>query len=583
MEQIHAMKATARLQQIHYRRPHLALCAGILSAGLTACGGNDDAVSDATASLSAEQCTSIAGSFSMPNVRLTSAQFVPASTATATAAAIPGHCEILGAADERTGTDGQPYAIRFRLRVPVEQPWNRRFLFTGGGGSNGSVGSALTATGALTSPLARGYAVVAQDSGHDNTINNIPTRSGNRAFNFDFEARKNYGYRSYERVTVISKELIKALYGDYPRRSYFAGCSEGGREALMVTQRYPDYFDGVIAGAPGAGPVGSLLRNAWVVRSYAELAAKQGLLDRNGLPFINRALTDADLAVLQNGITASCDALDGVVDGMSQDVRACNRTFNVAALTCSPGTTTNCLSSDKVAAIQKQMGGMPNDLAWAYDLGMTSGTFRSWWLGQANAAQSSASFVTSAYTTQYLTTPPVVDLTIKNGSETYRTLLEFDPVRDAGGIYLATPEFPESVYQMSYAGDPDLTRFRSRGGKMIMFHGVSDGAFTVNHSTDYYDKVDRASGGTARNFASLYVVPGMGHCGGGPATSEFELLQALETWVEQGTAPGSILARAPANTPWPGRTRPLCPYPSVARYTGAGDVESADNFRCVSP
>lgn len=549
-------------------------------ATVTACGGGDEAQIPL---LSASTCTSMPAAFTMAGVRLTSAAVVPATAATATQVAIPEHCELGGAVDERTGTDGQPYAIKFRLRVPLEDRWSGRFLFTGGGGSNGVVGTALTAPGALTSPLARGYAVVAQDSGHDNAVNNIPTRSGTRSFSFDYQARVDNGYRSYDRITQVSKELIRSLYGIYPRRSYFAGCSEGGREAVMVTQRFPDQFDGVIAGDPLlAAPMASLVRPAFIEQTYAELARKQGIFDRNGLPFLNQALTDSDLTVLANAIAQTCDAMDGVVDGMSQDFKGCSAAFNPAKLTCAPGQTSGCLSADKVAAIQTQMGGIPGDFSWAYDMGAVPGQFRSWWLGPFTAVQSSSIMISGAFPTTYLTPPPVIDLTINNGAEPYRAMLNFDITRDIGGIRATTPQYPQSIWDIMFATATDLSRFRDHGGKMILYHGASDGAFTINQTIDWWRQVDVANSGNASSFSRLYPVPGMGHCAGGPATSSFEMLDALEQWVEQGVAPASIVATAPAGTPWPGRTRPLCAYPLVARYKG-GDVESAASFTCASP
>jgi hypothetical protein len=162
-------------------------------------------------------------------------------------------------------------------------------------------------------------------------------------------------------------------------------------------------------------------------------------------------------------------------------------------------------------------------------------------------------------------------------------MLNFDIVKDIGGIYATTPQFPESIWSMMMATSTDVSGYVDRGGKIMMFHGVSDGAFSINQTISYLDQLNAARGGTASSFARLYAVPGMGHCSGGPSTSSFEMLAALEQWVEAGVAPSSILATAPTGTPWPGRTRPLCPYPSVARYKGTGSIEDAANFLCATP
>jgi feruloyl esterase len=400
----------------------------------------------------------------------------------------------------------------------------------------------------------------------------------------DFQSRVDNGYRSYDRATGIAKGLIQALYGAPPKRSYFSGCSEGGREALMLTQRFPGHFDGVIAGAPLLeAPKAALVRPAFITQVYADLARKQGLVDRNGLPFINRSLTNDDLTVLAREVANSCDALDGVVDGISQDFKACTTAFNPMLLACGPGQTSDCVSADKAAAIQKQMKGIPGDIAWHYDMGAVPGQFRSWWIGPANTPQSSTMMVNGGAPTTTLTPPPAINMVVNNGSEPYRSMLNFDIAKDIGGIYATTSMFPESIWNIMMATSTDVSRFVDRGGKIIMFHGVSDGAFSINQTINYLDQLNAARGGTADSFAKLYAVPGMGHCSGGPATSSFEMLSALEKWVEEGTPPKSILATAPASTPWPGRTRPLCPYPQVARYNGTGSIESASSFTCKAP
>jgi hypothetical protein len=554
----------------------------LVTAALTGCGDSDDDGSRPL-TLTAQACADVTKTFSMAGVRVTSAAHVASSPASGATPALPSHCHIEGIADERTGADGQPYSIKFRMRAPVEQEWSGRFLFSGGGGSNGVVRDALTTSGLAGVPLTRGYAVVTQDSGHDNAVNNIPTRSGTRSFGLEYQARVDNGYRSYDRVATISKELLKSLYGQAPRRSYFAGCSEGGREALMVTQRFPTQFDGVISGSPLlAAPMASLVRPAWITQTYAELARSQGQFDRNGYPFINRSLSDADVAVLAGGITKACDGLDGVVDGMSHDFQACRRVFDPATLICQAGQTSGCLTAPQVAAVKKQMDGIPGDFSWFYDPGIGVNQLRSWWIGPANAVQSSTTMTGQAFKTTYFTPPPPLDLTINNGSEPYRSMLEFDIARETPGIYATTPAFPESIWDIMYATNPEVSRFRDRGGKMMIFHGVSDGAFTLQQTIDYWSKVQQANGSNASSFGRLYAVPGMGHCGGGPSTSQFDMLPALEEWVEQGKAPDSIVGTAPTNTPWPGRTRPLCPYPTVAVYKGQGDIEKAESFSCIA-
>jgi hypothetical protein len=554
---------------------------------LSACGGSDNdgptapPVQSAVTVLSADSCTALKNSLAIAGVQITGANVINATTASASTPTLPAHCKITGAIDQRVGVDNQPYAIKFQVLAPLGENWNKKFLFIGGGGSNGVVRDGLSSQGVSTSPLSRGYAILTQDSGHDNAVNNLPAKSGTRTFSFDPQARVDNGYRSYDRATVVAKEIIKSAYGQSPERSYFAGCSEGGREALMVTQRFPTYFDGVVAGAPQlAAPFASLVRPAHILQTYAALAKKQGNLDRNGLPFLNKTFTDADVAVLTNGITAACDALDGAVDGLSSDFKACTAAFDPAKLQCAAGQTSGCLTPDQVTALKTQMAGIPGDVRWNWDIGMVPGQLRSWWIGPYNAPQNNATMGNQAFVTTYMTPPPAIDMVANNGSDPFRSMLNFDLTKDVFSVFNATDEFPESVWNATYATNPDISAFRSRGGKAVIFHGQSDGAFTIDQTIAYLRNADAMAGGTAPQFMRLFAVPSMGHCGGGNATTDFDMLKALENWVEKGQAPDSVLATAPAGTPWPGRTRPLCPYPKVAKYKGSGSIEDAANFSC---
>jgi feruloyl esterase len=171
----------------------------------------------------------------------------------------------------------------------------------------------------------------------------------------------------------------------------------------------------------------------------------------------------------------------------------------------------------------------------------------------------------------------------EGGSGSYRSWLGFDAARDWPAVFASTPKQPQSVWDMMYATHPDLTPFAARGGRMVLFHGVADGAFPIAQTIAWLNQVDAAGPGKLSDFGRFYPVPGMGHCRGGPATSQFDLLTPLVRWTEQGEAPEAIEATAPADTPWPGRTRPLCGYPAVATYDGSGDVERATSFHCKEP
>jgi hypothetical protein len=297
------------------------------------------------------------------------------------------------------------------------------------------------------------------------------------------------------------------------------------------------------------------------------------------MPFINRTFTDEDLAVLTDGILRTCDPLDGVVDGMSQDFNACTSQFDPGELRCAHDSTESCLTSKQVEALRKQMAGIPgNELTWSWDPGLAQGAFRSWWLGSYDRETAGSTLTSRALTTSYATPVPAVDMNDPYGP--FRSLLDFDIEEDADSIYATSDTHPQSVWDMYYATDPDLSSFAERGGKAILFHGVSDGAFPINVSAKYFDLVQKTSRGTAGEFFRFYPIPGMGHGGSGPATAEFDLLTELEQWVEEGDAPREIIATASDRTPWPGRTRPLCPSPSVAMYEGVGNIEDASSFTC---
>jgi pimeloyl-ACP methyl ester carboxylesterase len=216
--------------------------------------------------------------------------------------ALPQHCEVIGKLNERTGASSQHYAIAFHMRLPVA--WNSKFFFEGGGGSNGNLGDAY---GNLqgqqtTNALTLGYAVVSQDSGHDNSLNNDSTLNGAQTFGFDEQARLDFGYNSYDQVTQTAKAVIRTYYGKAPERSYYVGCSEGGREAMMMSQRFPDYYDGVLACSPGFKLPKAAIAEAWDTQALAAVPRATGINDPSGEPFINKAFTDDDLTLVARAV-----------------------------------------------------------------------------------------------------------------------------------------------------------------------------------------------------------------------------------------------------------------------------------------
>ncbi len=535
----------------------------------------------------------------LPNAstRIDSAVATSARAAQGNAPAYPEHCEVLGRINERTGANGQRYAIRFRLRLPVA--WNGGFFFEGGGGSNGNLGSAF---GNLqgqqrTTALALGYAVVSQDAGHDNMANNDPERGGAVTFGFDPQARRDHGYNSYDQVTQAGKALVRTFYGRPATRAYFVGCSEGGREAMMMSQRFPDHFDGILACAPGFNlPKAALYGHAWDTQTLAEVSRATGIYDRAGQPLLTKTFTDEDLDLASQAVLAACDARDGLADGIVDDFPGCTTPMvaaKLAEVTCKGPKRVTCLSAVQATALQKlytgarDARGEPLYADWAWDRGLGGRVgdaynqgWRIWKMGPHDAPVNAAIIATlgAASVTSLFTTPPTP--VAMNGPEPLKFLLGLDLQRDGAKLAATTGEFTESALDFMRANSTDLTRFKARGGKLVIVHGVSDPVFSITDTIRWWNDLNRETNGAAADVARLFAVPGMNHCAGGPATDQFDAFGSLVSWVEKGTAPQRIVATAGASTPWPGRTRPLCAYPAQARYSGTGSIEDAANFVC---
>jgi hypothetical protein len=448
------------------------------------------------------------------------------------------------------------------------------------------------------SGLARGYAVVSQDSGHDNAVNVDPTRQGKMAFGFDQQARRDYAYSSYPLVAKAAKAIVRTAYGRWPAYSYYVGCSKGGQEGMMMAQRYPTYFDGVLSTAPGFTlPKASAIGEAWDSQAMAKVATALKQFDAKGAPLLNKAFSDQDLAIVSRGVLSACDKLDGVSDGMVQDFRRCRTPLVSAALekvTCLSAKTDACLMPAQIEGLKRIFAGARNSKGemlyadWPWDAGLggadnKGGYFqgwRGWKIGPYNSSANSAVNLTlgAAAASAVFTTPPTP--LAFDVSQLSQWALAFDFDRDVQQIFLSSIEFPESAWDMMSADTTDRTQFRDHGGKLLLVQGVSDPIFSINDTIRWLDALDRVENGRASEFARLFAVPGMNHCGGGPATDEYDAFQPLVDWVEKHKPPESILATAGPNAPWPGRTRPLCRYPKVARYRGTGSLERAENFTC---
>ena len=571
-------------------RPTMSVLATALACA-AACasksGTDRQSVSAVAALPPAERCAALA---SAP-----SSAWVDPTTVIASATLRADHCEVLGHLRDRVGANGQHYAINFHLRLPIA--WNGRFLFQGGGGSDGVVGDAMGTIGpGLPTAFQRGFAVLSQDSGHDDRTNADPARQGTLAFAYDPQARRDLAYASLEVTARTGVAIVRAFYGRPPERSYFYGCSEGGREGMVFAQRFPQLFDGIVAAAPGFALPKAAIAEAWDTRAFADLARRAGLVDSSGTPVLARTFSDADLALVADAVLAACDAADGAADGIVGDYRACtpDRVAPVLAeRICRDASSTGCLSIDQVSTLRRVLGGprsstgesLYSDWAWDAGIGGRVGDryhqgWRMWKIGgyPPSTIPSLNVVLGGASLSALFTTPPTVVPNDPHALLAYLTTFDMD--RDAPKILARSGAFTESSWELIGAKSTDLSAFRRRGGKLIVPHGLSDPVFSANDTMRWWDAVNAASGGHASDFVRVFPVPGMAHCGGGPATDRYDCLTAVMAWVERGIAPDRIVATAGPGSPWPGRTRPLCPYPTVARYSGAGSIEDAGSFVC---
>lgn len=451
---------------------------------------------------------------------------------------LPAHCRVDGVLDARTGVAGKAYGIRFALALPDE--WNQLFLMQGGGGLNGSVNPPLGGTAAGSQPaLARGFAVVSTDTGHQGAV-------FDGSFMADQQAALDFAYVAIGRVAQLAKQMIGHYYGREARKSFFTGCSTGGREGMVMTQRYPSYFDGVISGAPAMRTGYSNLADRYVATMLNAVAPK----DAEGKPVTSRALSDSDRKLVIDSLLAACDEKDGLRDGMIWNTRGCQ--FDPAALVCKGEKTDGCLSAAQAEAIKKGFGGPKTARGAAVYPGFPYDT------GIAASGQGAI---------PGLLNPGASPVGPPN------TATEMDV--DAAAAAVAA----EQMARLTDSTWTNLTTFAGRGGKLMFFHGASDPWFSALDTVEYYEKMARATqaAGPASAFSRLYLVPGMGHCGGGPATDTFDLLTPLVRWVEEGAAPGPVTATGRA---YPGRSRPLCSWPQYPHYKGQGDPEKAENFEC---
>lgn len=544
----------------------LASCAGGPKTGGVACG---------------QLPAAVAG---LPHLRITDTSSVPPDDK-----GHPAHCLVKGKLDERPGADGKRYAIGFEMRLP--QAWNQRFLHQVNGGNDGVVKPAWGDLGVMAQDaLLRGFAVISSDSGHDgdDPANLSAGLARGNVFGLDPQARRDYGYSANGAVWPVAQALIEQHYGRKPQRNYMAGCSNGGRHAMVAASRYADRYDGILAGAPGFNLPKAAVQHAWDIQSWKQVDAD-----------IRRAFSPADMKLVAERVLARCDGLDLLVDGIVGDLPRCQRAFKLAELQCPGAKTDRCLSAAQVGALQRSFDGPRNSRGealysdWSFDAGIGASGWRTWKLESSIPPWDRHPIIATmgAGSLAYIfSTPPARPAGTPAALLDFLARYDFD--RDAPKIFASNalyPESPMAVMTPPDADNPMLTAFARRGGKMIVYHGSSDPVFSVNDTLHWADRLQRNLGlASANGVARVFPVPGMGHCQGGPATDQFDALGALVDWVEQGKAPERLEARInPANKELPPswaatRGRPLCAHPQVMRYAG-GDVESAASFRCSAP
>ena len=552
-----------------------AIACVVLFAGCV--GSADDALPQLRAATGASlsSCAPLATAFQFPNTTIISAEPVPTGTLTWGGRAIGGHCLVKGEMYRRTSPqDGKSYAIGFEMRLP--SVWNGRFFYQANGGIDGSVSTALGGGGPMpTTALQQDFAVLSSDAGHSG--------SSDPAFGIDFQARLDYGYQAAAKLTPMAKALIAAAYGKRPDRSYFGGCSNGGRHTFVAMTRMPEEYDGYLAGAPGFRLPLAAIANQFGAKQYAKVATIPSDL--------GSAFTAAERAALSAAVLAKCDDLDGATDGLIQDTSACQAAFdfNRDVPTCRGVRDGRCLSAAQKAAIAPIFSGAVDEsghkfyASFPFDSGHNSADSAFWEFMVPLT-------IDSGGTAMIWGVPPAAPATFNGPAFALTTPIDamLAAVTATNGTYT------ESALSFMLPVQPtNLARLKNRGAKVIVYHGVSDAIFSVADTTAWYEGLRNANGGDASNFARLFRVPGMAHCAAGPSTDQFDMLTPLVDWVERGQVPDQVIAyargagNAIAANPdvpshWsPSRSRPLCPYPRVARLKpSATDLEAADSFRC---
>ncbi len=486
-------------------------------------------------------CANLAA-LTIPNVTVKSATaiaagpFTPTTSGTAVSMTLPAFCRV-----EATGRPTSDSDIKFEVWIPPVEAWNGKFEGVGNGGYSGAISYAAMAAG-----LRRGYAVASTDTGHAG--DDMKFGQGHPEKVID------WAYRAIHVTAEASKLVVRDAQGRFADHAYFLGCSSGGHQALSEAQRYPEDYDGIIAGDPASNRIRQTFgfTYSWMATHGAD---GKPIIPQNKLPLITKAVVEA------------CDGLDGLKDGIIDDPRRCH--FDPAKLLCKSASADEaaCLTAPQVEAAKKVYEGVKNPRTGEQ-------IFTGWPRGSEgfgeNAGQSWRAYIMDPQE------PMRVGF--------FKYFLFHDPNWDPRSIdYDRDLAYAEQKMPFMSAVERDMRPFKTRGGKLLMYTGWSDPIVPPQDTVAYYDAVTKTMGGLekTREFFRFFIAPGMGHCSGGPGPNQFDHLTALEQWVEKGVAPEKLIATHSTNGKVD-RTRPLCLYPQVARWKGTGSIDEAANFACVA-
>ena len=442
--------------------------------------------------------------------------------------------------------------VQPEINVEVNLPstWNKRLYMFGNGGWAGESFEAPNRAATRSRGLKYGFMTAATDTGHS------AVSDRGAAFALNRQKLVDFGFRSLHVTAEVAKRLARSYYGERPLKSYFDGCSQGGRQGLILAQRFPSDFDGILVGAPALYNTGLLLARAWWSR----------ILANEPVPF-------SKLKMLADRIYGQCDSKDGLKDGLIDDPRRCGFLPGSDLPRCAGGTDkSDCFMPAEIATLERIYGdvlsrGKRFFPGWPVGSEIAGHDGKSGWTGQVVSSPAGPA-AWATFTEDFLRF-----LVFPEKSSEY-SLSRFDIDQD--------PQRTLAIGQILDATDTGLSAFERRGGKIVMYFGWADPRVNPLMGVEYYEKVVERMGRSTGDFFRLFMVPGMFHCGGGVGTGVFDAATPLLNWVESGNAPDRITASRVADSKVV-RTRPLCAYPLVARYKGSGSIDDAANFTCVKP